>query len=377
VRPHFLKVFLPYAIAFAGLVILTVGMFALGDHINPITVALIFLLFILFLATIFGSKPALAASVLAVLCFNFFFLPPLYTLTVTDPQNWIALIAFLVVAITAGQLSAKAKRRAEEAERLYRELQDAFEKTSQAEALKQSEKLKSALLDAVTHDLRTPLTSIKASVTMLIEENLQDSIHVTLEREGRGELLEVINEETDRLNNFVESMVELARLEAGEVNLRKNRTSVEEIISNAVQRAENLTANHQIKTQIESDLPAISVDSKAIAEVVYNLLENAVKYSPENSVIEIEIKRFDDKIRFSVEDEGVGIAATDREKVFQKFYRGDKTSKGFGMGLAIVRGIVEAHAGRVWVDDGKNGNCFIFDLPLNFNNGRQKKNIGC
>ena len=221
---------MPYMLALSGLAILTAIMFALGNYVNPITVALVFLLFILFLATVFGSKPAVFASILAMLCFNYFFLPPFGTLTIADPQNWIALFAFFVVAITAGQLSAKAKRRAEEAERLYRELQEAFEKTSQAEALKQSEKLKSALLDAVTHDLRTPLTSIKASVTMLLEESQENDVHITLEPHGREELLEIINEETDRLNGFVESMVEVAQLETGDFHWRKTPTEVEEII---------------------------------------------------------------------------------------------------------------------------------------------------
>jgi two-component system sensor histidine kinase KdpD len=323
------------------------------------------MLVVLLVATVFGSRPALVASLLGVFSFNFFFLPPLYTLTISEPQNWIALFVFFVVAITVGQLSAKAKRRAEEAERLYGELQDAFEKASQAEALRRSEKLKSALLDAVTHDLRTPLTSIKASITMLIEEHEEDSIHVTLEREGRGELLEVIDEETDRLNTFVESMVELARLEAGETNWRKTQIGVEEIISNALKRAENLIADHEVKVQIEDDLPGISVDSKAIAEIVYNLLDNAAKYSPKNSTIEIKALQTDNKIRFSVEDEGKGITEAERNKVFQKFYRGDKKTKGFGLGLAIVRGIVEAHDGKIWIEDGRAGSKFVFDLPLN------------
>ena len=247
-KQNYIKNFLPYALAVSGIAILTAGMFALESHINPITVALIFLLFVLFLATVFGSKPAIFCAVLAMLCFNFFFLPPVGTFTISDTENLIALFAFLMVAITAGQLSAKAKRRAEEAERLYRELQNAFEKASEAEALKRSEKLKSALLDAVTHDLRTPLTSIKASVTMLIEEQAQDSVHVTLEREGRGELLEVIDEETDRLNDFVESMVELARIEAGEFSLRKTQSEVEEIISNALQRAGKFYSRNRSKT---------------------------------------------------------------------------------------------------------------------------------
>lgn len=355
---------MPYLLAVLGLAILTAILFALGHFVNPITVALVFLLFVLFLATVFGSKSAIFASVLAMLCFNFFFLPPFGTLTIADPQNWIALFAFFVVAITAGQLSAKAKRRAEEAERLYRELQEAFEKASQAEALKQSEKLKSALLDAVTHDLRTPLTSIKASVTMLLEENQENALHITLEPDGREELLEIIDEETDRLNNFVESMVEVARLEAGEFHLRKTPTNVEEIISNALQRAESLAANHRVSVNLAKNLPKISVDSKAISEVIYNLIDNAVKYSPFESKIVVSAKQIEDCLEISVEDEGKGVAVERRKQIFQKFYRGDKTVKGFGMGLAIVRGIIEAHDGRIWVESGKIGAKFMFELPL-------------
>jgi K+-sensing histidine kinase KdpD len=353
-----------YIFAILGVALVTAALEPIHLRISVTTVALTLLIVVLFTATFWGSRPALVASVLGMLCFNYFFLPPFGTLAINDPENWIALGAFLVTALTTGQLSSRAKRRAEEAERLYQELQNAFEKASQAEALKQSEKLKSALLDAVTHDLRTPLTSIKASVTMLIEELEQDSIHLTLEREARGELLEVINEETDRLNDFVQSMVELARLEAGEFQLRKTQTETEEIISNALQRAERLLTKHQVEVEIEKDLPQLSVDSKAIAEVVYNLLDNAAKYSPGDSIIKVQAKRINNKIQFSVEDEGKGISQEEREKIFQKFYRADKTVKGFGMGLAIVRGVVEAHRGKIWVEDGKIGSKFVFDLPL-------------
>ena len=360
------KSYVGYLTALGGVIFVTLILMPFRAHINSTTIALTLLLVVLIIATIFGSRAALSGSFSGVLSFNFFFLPPLYTLTISEPQNWIALFVFLVVAVTVGELSAKAKHRAEEAERLYQELQDAFEKTSQAEALKQSEKLKSALLDAVTHDLRTPLTSIKASITMLIEEHEQDTIHLTLEREGRSELLEVINEETDRLNDFIQSMVELARLEAGDFRLRKTQTEIEEIISNAMRRAERLTTNHKVKVDLENDLPPLSADSKAIAEVVYNLLDNAAKYSPQDSEIKIRVRRNENKIEFSVEDEGRGVAETEREKIFQKFYRGDKTAKGFGMGLAIVRGIVEAHSGKIWIENGKVGSKFVFDLPVNF-----------
>lgn len=356
-----------YFAAAGGVGLVTLALAPFHEHINSTTIALSLLLVVLLIATVFGSRPALVASLLGVFSFNFFFLPPVFTLTIADPQNWIAFFAFLAVALTVGQLSANVKRRAEEAERLYRELQSAFEKASRAEAFRQSEKLKSALLDAVTHDLKTPLTSIKASVTMLIEEQQQKAIHVTLEREERNELLEVIEEETDRLNAFVESMVEMARLEAGETNWRKKQTSVEEIISNSLQRAGSLTGEHKIKVTADENLPPLSVDSKAISEVVYNLIDNAAKYSPPDSTIEISVWRGGDKILFSVEDEGAGIAPENREKVFQKFYRANRNAKGFGMGLAIVRAIVEAHNGKIWVEDGRDrGSKFIFELPLMF-----------
>src|SRR4029078_7587348 len=171
---------------------------------------------------------------------NFFFLPPFRTFAIRDPHNWIAFIVFMVTAITVGQLSARAKRRAEEAEgakaqveRLYYELQDSFERSSQAKALKQSERLKSALLDAVTHDLRTPLTSIKASVTMLLDDQLAVSSGAAGERlgeDGRQEMLDVINEEADRLDRFTGSLMELARIEAGEMHLRRQSSPLDGLI---------------------------------------------------------------------------------------------------------------------------------------------------
>jgi K+-sensing histidine kinase KdpD len=365
VRNLFLSRPFQYLFAVTGILLLTAGLDLLQNQINPITVALVFLLFVLLVATVCSSKPALLASLIAVFCLNFFFLPPVGTLTITDPENWIALLAFFVVSLTAGQLSAKAKKRAEESERLYAELQDAFEITSRAEAFKQNEKLKSALLDAVTHDLRTPLTSIKASVTMLIEESQTDSIHITLEPQGRKELLDVINEETDRLNSFVESMVEVAKIEAGEFHLRKTLTEFDDIISSALQRTESLTANHQIQLKIPNNLPPISVDAKAITEVIYNLIDNSAKYSKPQTVITISAKQIEDFIEIAVEDEGKPISVEERSKIFQKFYRADKTKKGFGMGLAIVRGIIESHGGKIWVEAGEKGNRFAFELPIN------------
>ena len=360
----------------------------LGERINPTTVALAFLLVILFVATLWGSGPAVFASLLAVVCFNFFFLPPFGTFIISAPDNWIAFVTFLITAFTVGQLSARAKRRAEEAEkakreseRLYYELQDTFERSSQAKALKQSERLKSALLDAVTHDLRTPLTSIKASATTLLADLYASERDKTsqLDDEGRKEMLEVIDEEADRLDRFIDGLTKLARIDAGEMHLRRDWCSIDEIVTAALKRAEPRTRDHQIEVWLEDELPSIKVDEAAIAEVVYTLVDNAAKYSPPATTIRVSARPGDDRaILVSVEDEGPGIRADMRERLFEKFFRamrdgdvGDRKTSGTGMGLAIARGIVSAHGGRIWIEDpgGRRGAKFIVALPTSDDDG--------
>jgi K+-sensing histidine kinase KdpD len=361
------KQLLGYIAAVVVIAAATAALRALGSHINPTTVALTFLLIILFLATAWGPKPAVLASLLGAACFNFFFLPPLGTFHIAEPENWIALFAFLVTAITAGQLSSRAKLRADEAtaarqeiERLYHELQDTFEQASQAKALKQSEHLKSALLDAVTHDLRTPLTSIKASVTTLLDDQRFSKDGENADRlgeAGRQEMLEVIDEEADRLDKFIEDLMSLARIEAGEMQLRREWGSLEEIVTSALQRASPLTKNHHIDLRLHDELPSVRVDERAMAEVIYVLLENAAKYSPPGGVIRLAaLPEQPDMVRLAVEDQGPGVPAELRERVFDKFFRamrdGDLSGHrpGTGMGLAIAKGIVEAHGGRIWIE---------------------------
>jgi len=354
-----------YLFAVCGVAAVTGALAPFNDRLSSTAVALALLLVVLFAATGWGSRPAILAALLGVACFNFFFLPPLYTFTIEDPQNWVALATFLITALVAGELSARAKRRAEEAEasrreieRLYNEYRAAAERARQAEVFEQSERLKSALLDAVTHDLRTPLTSVKAAVTTLLDE-----AEVTLDDETRREFLEVINEEADRLNHFVENMVELARIEAGAISLRRRWSSVEEIVAMARARADALTRAHRIEVDIESELPAARIDASLIAEVLYSLIDNAAKYSPAGSRIKISARRAENEmIMVAVEDEGRGIPAHLRERVFDKFFRATAEGaaslgrpKGLGMGLAIARGIVEAHGGRIWVEGGAGG----------------------
>jgi K+-sensing histidine kinase KdpD len=365
-----------------GIGVLTAVLKLLGSHINSTTVALALLLVVLFIAIRWGARPAIVASLLGMLCFNFFFLPPIGTFTISSPDNWIALSVFLLTAVAVGQLSARAKRRAEEAEagsreneRLYKELQDAFQRASLAEGLRQSELLKSALIDAITHDIRTPLTSIKASITTLLyDPHSKEEGSSTLNEDDRREMMEVIDEETDRLNNFLSSLLELARIEAGEMHLQPQWGSVNEIVMAALDRAKPLTRNHKVEVLLEDKLPNVQVDGRAVAQVIYTLVENAVKYSSDGTYVQVIAYGDDDHMmRIIVEDQGQGIPPELRERVFDKFFRamkegdsGKAQPPGTGLGLTIARGIVEAHNGHIWIEGARGGvgTRVIVTLPI-------------
>lgn len=369
-----------YGGAFLGSGLVTALLIPVRGHINSTTVALAFLLVVLFAAIRWGSRPAILASVLGVICFNFFFIPPIHTFVIADPQNWVALAVFFITALTVGQLSAQARRRAREAEaqrseinRLYEDLQTAFDRASEAEAVKRSERLKSALLDAVTHDIRTPLTSIKASATLLLEDREADEQTEKLSSEEQDTMLRVITHGADRLDRFVEGIVDLARIEAGDMKLYRNWGAVDDIIDAALAQAEPLTRQHQIQVSVEDELPVVRVDARAVAEVIYTLVDNASKYAPPETSIIVQATRVaDDMIEIAVEDQGPGIPSHMHERVFERFYRaggngtvGEQTG-GIGMGLAIAKGIVEAHSGHIWIEDGtaNRGARIVFTVPV-------------
>jgi len=449
-------------------------------QINPMTVSLALLLTILAVSALWGLRVSIYLSVLATLVLNYFFLPPLGTLTIADPQNWVALVAFLVTAIVASQLSERARREARaahrrqaEAERLYsfsqrllgsgnvpallnsipryiveifgltsaaiylaareetyraggsvtdlsaeslrtvmargegssleadpetayfpvclgvrpvgslglkgslpsRETREALgslvaisieranavEALSRAEAARQSEHLRSALLDSVTHELRTPLTAIKASVTSLL-----DAAH--LPEPERQDLLCVINEESDRLNHLVEEATEMARLDAGGVELHRRPVHLGSVIDAALQVCKTRLAEHPVSVNLPPGLPPVPVDAQRIREVFVHLLNNAAKYSPAGAPIQVSAEAGAKMIEISVADHGIGIDAAEQAMIFDKFYRGQEHRErvpGTGMGLSIARAIVEAHGGSIGVvSQVGQGSVFQFHLPL-------------
>jgi len=466
-------------VACAALVALIVFVYAKGLHVNPTTVALTLLLAILSVAAAWGLRYAVPMSIAAALCFNFFFLPPLGTFTISDTQNWVALLAFFITSVITSNLSERARRqtleaqeRRQDVERLYTltqqllvaenvvellktiphfvaetfngteaavyisskdqiyrsdpdrqeisaerlkdsmqgellldpahlvglfplrmgtrlvgsfgisgalpsretmeavgsliataiERANAVERLTRTEASREGERLRSALLDSVTHEFRTPLTSIKASVT-----TLRSGTRLTDEQQS--DLLAVIEEESDRLNRVIGEAVEMAQLDAREVRLELEPHQIRDVIEAALVESKHALGDHAVEVRLPDSLPAAQMDFSWIKKVLQHLLENAAKYSPAGSPIFVSSEAKGGRLITSVADRGAGIDDLERSMIFDKFYRGQSQRyrvQGTGMGLAIVKAIVEAHQGRIEVTSQLgHGSVFSFGLPLN------------
>lgn len=446
--------------------------------VNHTTVALTYLLAVLSLASYWGLPEAATASVVAVLCFNFFFLPPVGTFNIADAQNWVALFAFLAASIIASQLSATARQRTLEAverqremERLYalsrailltdtsqpvagqiaQQLAQIFgcqgvmlldrytgeihragpadlssaedklreaasegtlihddasqteitairlggqpigslaiqgasisgaalqaivnlvaiglekvrgqEAANRAEAARQSDELKSTLLDAIAHEFKTPLTSIKAAASALLS-----SKNAWLQNER--ELVTIVDEEADRLSTLVTGAIQMARIEAGRIQLNRELHSAPGLLSAAVRQMESITDGRDVVVRADTDLPLVRVDGELVQLVIRQLIDNAVKYSPPGSALSVSARRKDGAVLISVGDQGPGIPPMETSRIFEPFFRDPHTRQkvtGTGMGLAIARQIVLAHQGNIWVESqtGK-GSEFFISLP--------------
>lgn len=463
------------AVAVAGLV--AEGLNVLTS-IEPAALSIVFLAAVLYSALTFGLLPSIFASLLSVAAYNLFFLPPLYTFTIHDPQNVLALIAFLVVAIFTSNLAGRAREQARatrrrlktaaalydfsrklaatqaiddllwavshqvasalgakvvvlmptegrvairagyppddrleeadwaaanwawekgevaghgsntmpNAERLYfpmrtgrgavgvlglqmergRGLLDpeqrrmlealldqaavAIERAQlgremeESRVLAETDKLRTALLSSLSHDLRTPLTSILGSVATMRDKGAR------LDKDARDELLGGIESEAERLNQFVGNLLDMTRLESGALVLKRDWTELRELVGSAVARARPRLVPRRVEVDVADDLPLVRVDFVLMQQALYNVLDNAAKYSPEDSVVRVEARREGEDVVIDVTDNGVGILPADLERVFDKFYRlsgGDRQVAGTGLGLAICRGFVEAHGGTI------------------------------
>jgi two-component system sensor histidine kinase KdpD len=462
-----------------GIVALIVAFYHKVLLVNATTVALTLLLAILAVSTLWGMAVSIPMSLAAMVAFNYYFLPPVGTLTVADPQNWVALVTFLAVAVIGSHLATRARQQSEEAsarqrdiEKLYdfsRDLLEsgnvmellnripaqivktfevgaaalfladkqkvyrsgpvvprldtdslksvlareepvidtpnslsfvpvrigvrpigslgisgralslqtleaigtlvaiamaharAVEQLGQTQAARQGEQLRTALLDAVTHALRTPLTSIKASVTNLLSnQGLVDA--------QKHELLTIINEETDRLNRLVGEAGEMARLDAGEVELELKPHPIEDLIQAALGHCKAALGDRPVNIQVAPNLPPVRADLARAREVLVHLIENANQYSSPSAPITITAEASGDTVVTSVSDRGDGIDDLEQALIFEKFYRGKNqrfSVEGTGMGLPIAKAIVEAHGGSISLMSQRGrGSVFSFSLPI-------------
>jgi two-component system sensor histidine kinase KdpD len=344
---------------------------------NAGAAAPVLLLMVVISARFWGIGPALVSAAIASAALTYYFLPP-EGFEIEDPDDWIAFASFTVTAVVAGELASRAERRTAEAhhgrleiERLYGELQGAFDRASEAEAARRNEQLKAALLDALTHNLRTPLTAIKAAVTAMLHASAWSERPV-LSREGQHELLEVIDEESDRLNRFIEGLSAADGSDALQP-LTLRPIPATDIVRSALARAETLTRDYRLVVDIPEGVPAVCADKASIAEVIYMLLDNASKYAPPGTTIRVAARQADSRnVELSVADEGPGIDPSLRERVFDKFFRvpgrepQDRRRGGVGLGLPIARRLVEAQAGRIWIEApaAGHGTTVAMTLPI-------------
>jgi two-component system sensor histidine kinase KdpD len=419
-----------------------------------LSLSVVYLPAVLLVAAVWGWALGLAASVLSAAAFNFFHIPPLGRFSIADSHNWVALIAFIVVALSAAAISELARKRAGEAERgrgeadlaaaLARELlggadtstalagtahrlaatlglsavglelgpgddpgehrsrrtvlpltdgegnvlarlavparldadtderlrtrvlptlsalvaialrRDAIQaEVVQTEALRRSDDVKTALLRAVSHDLRTPLTAIVAAGHALGSPSLTE--------EDRRELAEGVREEGERMAALVEKLLDLSRLQAGRAAPPHDWVSIAEVID-AARDGLDPRAARAVKVFADPDLPEVRGDAAQLERALANLLENAARFSP---TVTVNARHRGDKVMISVVDQGPGISAADLERIFEPFYRATNDSSGSGLGLAIARGFVEAGGGTLRVDSHPGqGASFIVSLPL-------------
>ncbi len=242
----------------------------------------------------------------------------------------------------------------------------AIERTQLAEEARratlraETEQLRNALLSSVSHDLRTPLAVVTGATTALLDAG------GPRDERSRRELLETARQEAERLNRLVGNLLDMTRLEAGALKVRKEPQPIEEVVGAALNRMEDRLRGREVRTSVPRDLPLVPFDSALIEQVLVNLLENATKYTPAGSPIDVSVEGTESEVRVEVSDRGPGVSPENVERVFDKFYRvREGEGGGVGLGLTICRGIVSAHGGRIWVEPRPGGGAlFRFTLPL-------------
>jgi two-component system, OmpR family, sensor histidine kinase KdpD len=319
--------------------------------ISPVNIVMIYILTVAFISLRNGYGAAVLASVLSVISFNFFFIPPELTFHVTDAQYLITFAGLFSVGLIIADLNARTRRQAEAA----------YRREQQTSLLREKEKLQSTLLNSISHDLRTPLVSITGALSSLKDDNKH------LNEAARQDMLEAAYEDAERLNRLVGNLLEMSRLQAGSLQLKREYYDIQEIISVARTQLRNVLHKRELKIEIEPKLPLLWVDLVLFAQVLVNLLDNASKYSSPSTPIEIRAYQHKDAMIIEVADKGIGIPEEELRHIFEKFYRASTANgrSGSGLGLSICEGLVELHNGKIHAENRKDGGArFLIQVPV-------------
>ncbi len=321
-----------------GLAALTLGLLPLRDDLAVESSLLLYLLVVVATAALGGLWPALAAAALAVGLVNFFFTPPYHTLTIAEGEHVLALVVFLIVAAVVALYVTVADRRAAES----------AEVRAEAAGLDRTNELRTALLNAVSHDLRTPLASIKASVSSLRAGD------VAWSDAEEADFLAAIEDDTDRLNQLVGNLLDMSRLQTGTIELTRRAVALEEVVANAVDSLGAIAAH--VIVDVPEDLPLAHVDPGLLERAVANIVANALHWSPSDRPVELSARMTAPDLELRVVDHGPGVPKEERERIFQPFQRlGDRGNGGVGLGLAIASGFVKAMQGELLLEDTPGG----------------------
>lgn len=332
---------------------------------NPRDYVFLYLAIVAVAGLVSGLLPAIIAAAASFLLVDYFFVPPTHTLQFANSDDLISLTVFSAAAIivgTAGSLRRNAQLRAE---RMSQELRDAYleltrlaETEHQMQLLEETERFRTEVLTNVSHELRTPLASLLTLVTTTLRRP-----DVSPELQSQ---LNAMASAARRLNRLISDILDLNRIERGKVQLQPTELDIKEAAQAAAQRLGKINPSREVKVEVSAPVPEVLADWDRLGQILDNLLNNADRASPAGKAIRIAVKSTDaGMVAVHVIDEGTGVSEELRPHVFERYMRGDDQSGGLGLGLTIVKGLVEAHGGRAWLAEpnGGSGADFVFTLP--------------
>ena len=333
-----------YLICIGFVLVVSLIAFSIKLYIGYKVVALILLMTVSIIAMLFEILPVIITAFLSALIWNFFFIPPLYTFHIDQVEDVLFFFLYFFIAFINTALSFKIRK--------------AEKKAREKEEKENILKLYNTLFNSLSHELRTPISTIIGALDTLKENK------AVLSDESQSELLSVISKASFRLNREVDNLLNMNRLESGMLTLKEDWCDLSELIHSVIQKV-NPSGNKKIEFNPDVNLPFFRLDPGIMEQAVYNLLHNAITHTPDDTLIELDVKHDQDLCVITISDNGQGFPENEIPRVFDKFYRlpHNKTS-GSGLGLSIVKGFVEAHKGKITLENNKSGGAkFTIIIP--------------